>query len=251
MLVGALARDLCLPAASRTESRKTDDADLAMLVEDWTTLDVYLERCEPEFEIDRAELRMRHRGTGIPVDVAPCGALEDPPGSLRLRKSIRVLNMRGIAEAFETATPIPIGVNELLVPTPSAFAVLKLLSFHDRRAHRDLRDLGYVARRAPVDDGAIFSDDALVEGFADGSIVEPDVPTWQLGRAIAATFSAEAVAAFARGLTSLADEEPLIRAQLVIEDGTPLLDPDDLVASADRLVRVLLTAVEITRHEGE
>ena len=239
LLVGAIARDLCLPPARRSEARQTDDADIALLLDEWATLDAFLVRCEQVFVIDRAELRMRHRETGIPIGVAPCGEVESPPGVLRLRNSARVLDFTGVSESFAHARAESVGQGRVLIPSPSSFVLLKLFSFLDRRAHRDLRDLGHVARRAPVNEDEIFGDAALVDGLASGYIEEPDLPVWQLGRAVRARFSAATADAFVGALERLASESPYIRAQLVIEGGVPIVEADKRVTEADRLLRLL------------
>ena len=242
LLVGALARDLCLSEAPTTGTRKTDDADLALMLDDWSELDTFFERCEPAFRVDRSNMRLRHRSTGIPVDVAPCGSIEEPRGRLRLRRSRRDLNLVGLAEAFDTASEVRVGDHGLLVPSPGAFVLLKLLSFHDRRAHRDLSDFGYVARRAPREDEAVWGDARLMEEFAEGRLTDADVHVWQLGVNISSTFSPEAVAAFREGLRLLESEEPFIRTLLTVEDGRSVFAPDERVAEADRLLQTLLVA---------
>ena len=99
LLVGAFARTLCLPESVRGPARKTRDAE---------------------------------------IDVVPCGDIERPPGSLPLRRTTRILNTTGLSEAFATARVEDVGGLSLLVPRPEAFVLLKLLSFLDRRAPRDL-----------------------------------------------------------------------------------------------------------------
>jgi predicted nucleotidyltransferase len=154
LLVGAFARTLCLPSSVRGPARKTRDADVAVRMMDWSAFDALLSACEPAFSIDRSELRLRHVLTGVRIDVVPCGAIEQPPGSLPLRRTTRVLNTTGLTEAFSTARSELIGGQSLLVPRPEAFVLLKLLSFLDRRAPRDLRDAGYVLARYPIDEAA-------------------------------------------------------------------------------------------------
>ena len=123
--------------------------------------DAFLSACHPDFEVNRTELRLRHVQTGVKIDVVPCGAIERPPGSLPLRRTTRVLNTTGLSEAFSTARVEDVSGLSLLVPRPEAFVLLKLLSFLDRRAPRDLRDTGYVLHRYPVDEGPADGPDIL------------------------------------------------------------------------------------------
>jgi predicted nucleotidyltransferase len=48
MLVGAFARELCLPAPVRVSSRKTRDADLVVQIDTWSHLYEYFAACDTE-----------------------------------------------------------------------------------------------------------------------------------------------------------------------------------------------------------
>lgn len=238
LLVGAWARDLCLPAERRGPERQTSDVDLTVVFEDWTAVDALFESCRTRFEDHREELFLRHRPTQVKVDVVPCGGIETPTGRLVLRASTRVLNTVGLAEAFASAGSLEIGRHCLAVPTPSAYILFKLLSFLDRRAPRDLRDLGYVVRRAPVDEERVWSDTEVLDQLADGRLTLDDMSAWQLGRGVARQFSEATTRAFARSLVTLAGESDTVRTLLV---DAP--DPDERVAAADRLLEVLTSSV--------
>lgn len=85
---------------------------------------------------------MHHRATGLRVDIAPCGPIEAPPGTLQLRGSDRKLNTTGLVECFQLAHHLDPALAEVLVPPPAGLLVLKLFAFLDRRERRHLRDLG-------------------------------------------------------------------------------------------------------------
>lgn len=237
LLVGAWARDLCLPAPRRGTARQTSDVDLAVALDDWSAVDAFFDACAGRFEDRRKDLFLRHKRTAVKIDVVPCGGIEAPPGALALRASTRVLNTVGLLEAFHSARPLEIEGFTLLVPSPSAYVLLKLLSFLDRRAHKDLQDLGYVVKHAPVDEEQIWSDEAVMDGFASRRLTLDDMAAWQLGRGIAKTFSPPTTQKFAEAVVRLAAEGEGIRVQLVDHK-----DPDERIATADRMLWVLSEA---------
>lgn len=242
LLVGAFARTLCLPESVRGPARKTRDADVAVQMEDWSAFDDFLSACPPTFTVDRTELRLGHAQTGVKIDVVPCGAIERPLGSLPLRRTTRILNTTGLSEAFSTARVEVVGGLSLLVPRPEAFVLLKLLSFLDRRAPRDLRDAGYVLHRYPADEDAVWEDAMIMAGFADESLAWEDLGVWQLGRALTETFQPSTVAVFLAALERLTLEPDATRALLVQEDGIDRLEPDARLLTADRIFDVLRRA---------
>ena len=208
-------------------------------------MDAVFDACVGRFAERRRELFLRHRSTGVKVDVVPCGRIEAPPGSLALRASTRVLNTAGLAEAFRSARPLDVDGFTVHVPTPSAYVLLKLLSFLDRRAPRDLRDLGHVVRRAPVDEERIWSDDEVLNGLADGRFDARRHGCWQLGRDVAQSFSASTTRIFVDALVSLTTEADAVRTLLVDKS-----DPDERVEAADRLISVLKTAASERSSTG-
>lgn len=239
LLVGAYARDLCLgPTSSPT--RGTNDADFAVLLKSWEHVDAFFSNCVELFrDIDRAELKMYHRATGLKVDIVPCGPIEEPPGTLALRGSVRRFNTVGLAECFEVGTRLDPAVPEVLVPPPAGFLVLKLFAFTDRRERRDLRDLGHVLTKFPIDEDLVWADEQLMTAFADGSLTYEDVRFWQVGRDIAAKFTAETVAHVVAALDRLLQEKPDLRT-LVVEHVA--VDPDERVDRADRALKALRNA---------
>jgi predicted nucleotidyltransferase len=237
LLVGAWARDLCLPSDRRGDARHTNDVDLVVALDDWKTVDAFFDACAERFDDHRQELFLRHRLTSVKVDVVPCGGIEAPPGCLPLRASRRILNTVGLLEAFASASPLPLERFTLHVPSPSAYVLIKLLSFLDRRAPKDLRDLAYVVKRAPIEEERIWSDEVVMDGFAEGRLTLDDMAAWQIGRGIGETFSPTTTRQFAQALDALAAEAEAIRGLLVEKT-----DPDERIRAADRTIHVLQEA---------
>jgi predicted nucleotidyltransferase len=190
--------------------------------------------------VQRQDLYMRHRKGGAKVDVVPCGPVEDPPGNIQIPGSTRHLNTAGLTQAFGSARVLDLGGPSLLVPTPAAFVLVKSLAFLDRRARHDLSDLGSVLCRFPVDEEAIWSSEAVMEGFRTQTLQWEDLPAWFLGRSLAETFSAEVVAAFRHALDQLAAETSSLRALLIDSPASF----EERVARADRQFEVLRRALD-------
>ena len=245
LLVGAYARDRCLDTTAT--SRGTRDVDFAVMLNSWGDVDAFFKSCDGAFrDADVADLKMYHRATGVKVDVVPCGQVESPPGTLALRESTRRLNTLGLAECFELARPLHADCPHVLVPPPEGFLLLKLFAFADRRAPRDLRDVGYVLHRFPVDRNSVWVDSQLMSAFDDGTLDYDDLVYWTAGRAIATAFSGAAVSRLVEVVDALLRERPFDRVLLV--DGIVGLDADARLTRADRSLAVLHRALAAERQ---
>ena len=78
--------------------------------------------------------------------------------------------------------------------------------------------------------------------FEAGTLVwEPrDIGPWQAGRAIAASFSRDAVAAFRDAVLHVASCDPPVRTYIV--EGANVA-PDERLATADRVLATILDAI--------
>ncbi len=240
LLVGAYARDLCL-GSTNGSTRATNDADFAVILKSWDRVDAFFSACLGPFrDVDRAELKMYHRDSGLKVDLIPCGEIEAPPGTLVLRGSVRTLNVVGLLECFDHGVCLDPQISEVLVPPPAGFLILKLLAFIDRRERRDLRDFGWVLGGFPVDGDRIWTDERLMEAFADSTLTYDDVPHWLAGRDMVAKFAPDTVTRFVAALDSLLQERAELRSLVV--DHMAGLVADERVDRADRALRVLREA---------
>jgi predicted nucleotidyltransferase len=110
-LMGAAARDLMLVYAHNIPpSRKTEDVDFAVSVPDWPTFETlraalpgsghFSERSE------KAIHKLRHKATGLPLDIVPFGGIENPDSTISWPPEHHtVFDCFGAREAFGVGIP--------------------------------------------------------------------------------------------------------------------------------------------------
>lgn len=137
VLAGATARDILMwhlhdikaPVATR-------DVDVAVCAVSWEQQKFLFKRSPDDYEIE--------------LDVVPFGQIEGPPGEIHWPPGGDiVMTVLGFQEAVDTAEPVDIG-EDLVVPvvTLSAFVLLKLFAWKDRRLQKntDAGDVLFVLR---------------------------------------------------------------------------------------------------------
>jgi predicted nucleotidyltransferase len=148
-LIGAAARDLMLQHAHNiAPSRKTEDVDFAVSVSDW-----------PIFETLRTALlgsghfsersknaihKLRHKATGLPLDIVPFGGIENPDRTISWPPDHHtVFDCFGAREAFKGSIPVQLPNNVTLrVASIPALALLKITAWQDRKHSHPGRDAG-------------------------------------------------------------------------------------------------------------
>lgn len=148
-LMGAAARDLMLQHAHNiAPSRRTEDVHFAVSVPDW-----------PSFETPRAALlgsghfserfehaihKLRHKATGLPLDIVPFGGIENPDRTISWPPDHHtVFNCFGAREAFDVSIPVQLPNHVTLrVPSIPALAPLKITAWEDRKHSHPGRDAG-------------------------------------------------------------------------------------------------------------
>lgn len=143
LIVGAFARDLHLVYAySVPVQRQTEDIDLALAVEDWTTFERVRMAllASGTFAETKSYHRLRHGA--LPIDLVPFGTLETtyrtivwPP------EGETVMDVFGFREAQQTAIDVllPNDVQTKVVTLP-ALALLKLVCWQDRHLRSPKKD---------------------------------------------------------------------------------------------------------------
>ncbi|HMV69052.1 MAG TPA: nucleotidyl transferase AbiEii/AbiGii toxin family protein [Myxococcota bacterium] len=244
LLVGAHARDACLPRGVQPP-RRTTDVDMAVLLSRPSSeedIQTFLKRCESRFDETQHPLRLRHRTTGVPVDVLVCGEVADVDHMDDRHTSMVDLDVGTLRHCFERSEAESA---DPTLPTPPLpiFVLLKLVAWRDRRLRTDLADIGYVLRHHRPEQEP-FDDDDFTGMCAREELGLEDHPCWVVGRDLAEDLPA---AGRRRLLDALSDLE---RARLETRAALAeylKLSPDDRLVWSDRMLRVLLFA---TRVEG-
>lgn len=138
LVVGATCRDVLHAAMGHTfEVRATNDVDLGIAVGDWTVSD----RIEAKYERVGSN-GIRYRIAGLPVDVMPFGAVEDPDGISSPAARGEDLIVFGFHDVFERATDLSLPDGPVVrLPHPAGYAALKMRAWIDRGENKDAKDL--------------------------------------------------------------------------------------------------------------
>ena len=148
-LIGAAARDLMLQHAHNiAPSRKTADVDFAVSVSDWTIFETLrtalLGSGDFSERSKNAIHKLRHKATGLPLDIVPFGGIENPDRTISWPPDHHtVFDCFGAREAFKGSIPVQLPNNVTLrVASIPALALLKITAWEDRKHSHPGRDAG-------------------------------------------------------------------------------------------------------------
>ncbi|UUV34998.1 nucleotidyl transferase AbiEii/AbiGii toxin family protein [Amycolatopsis roodepoortensis] len=140
LVVGATARTiLSIGLVGGPPERATQDIDIAAAMGTWDDFEHFVSRLERHGRSVHSFLV-----EGVEVDVLPYGGIEDEDRTVLWPDDHR-MNVRGLREAVASAESVLLPGGVLIkVPAVPALALLKLLTWRDRRATttRDAVDLG-------------------------------------------------------------------------------------------------------------
>lgn len=147
--MGAAARDLMLQHTHNiATSRKTEDVDFAVSVSDWPifeTLRIALLGSGHFSERSKKAIhKLRHKATGLPLDIVPFGGIENPDRTISWPPDHHtVFDCFGAREAFKATIPVQLPNNVTLrVASIPALALLKITAWKDRKRSHPGRDAG-------------------------------------------------------------------------------------------------------------
>lgn len=148
-VIGATARDITLHYAYEVDvPRMTEDVDFSVMASDWdafTKLQASLIGSRAFAERGGVAIhKLRHVGTGLPVDVVPFGGIERPDRTIAWPpEHAEVFDCFGLREALATSVmAILPGGTSVRVPSIPALATLKLTAWRDRKHTHPGRDAG-------------------------------------------------------------------------------------------------------------
>lgn len=148
-LIGAAARDLMLQHAHDIAPfRKTEDVDFAVSVSGWTIFarlrTALLDSGHFSERSEKAIHKLRHKASGLPLDIVPFGGIENPDRTIRWPPDHHTLfDCFGAREAFEVSIHVQLP-NEVTLRVASipALALLKITAWEDRKHSHPGRDAG-------------------------------------------------------------------------------------------------------------
>jgi predicted nucleotidyltransferase len=148
-LMGAAARDLMLQHAHNiAPSRLTEDVDFAVSVPNWTSFEslrtALLSSDQFSGNPSPAIHKLRHKATGLPLDIVPFGGIENTDRTISWPPDHHtVFDCFGAREAFEASIPLQLPNNVTLrVASIPALALLKITAWQDRKHSHPGRDAG-------------------------------------------------------------------------------------------------------------
>ncbi|RUT07690.1 hypothetical protein DSM106972_019500 [Dulcicalothrix desertica PCC 7102] len=160
MLVGAGARVLVFDNQLKIPGRGTFDLDFAIQVNNWLDFQAFsramTEGLSPLFKATKVSHKFIHISTDTEVDIVPFGTIGQPNQQIEWSDGNQ-MNILGLDEAFATAEARKIEEVEFKVINISAFLVLKLFAWNDRKAKKDLEDIYFILEKYN-DDERVFSE---------------------------------------------------------------------------------------------
>ncbi|MBW4510312.1 MAG: nucleotidyl transferase AbiEii/AbiGii toxin family protein [Scytonematopsis contorta HA4267-MV1] len=188
LIVGAGARILVFDSQFQISGRETIDLDFAVKVNSWSDFQALsmemTQGVNSRFQATRTPHKFIHISTGIEVDIVPFGAIGQPNQKIQWSDGNQ-MNIVGFDEAFLTAESRRIEEVEFKVINISAFLVLKLLAWNDRKANKDLEDVYFILEKYN-DDERVFTE--LLDELSQEVIKYDDASAFLLGRNIQKTF---------------------------------------------------------------
>jgi predicted nucleotidyltransferase len=142
MIVGASCRDILQSALDHDfDLRATGDIDLGLAVANWAAYDELIQALPVA-----GKTGIRYQVAGVPADLMPFGAVEDPPGMVTPAARREPMSVWGFAEVFEAALPFVLpGAGAVRIPTVAGYAALKLVAWLDRSAYGEYKDASDLA----------------------------------------------------------------------------------------------------------
>jgi predicted nucleotidyltransferase len=163
-MVGAVARDIHLSADPNSVAlRKTNDVDLAILVNDdvqFKQLKQALEETGHFSQHPTENIKLYYKNA-IEVDLLPFGGIEQADRNVRLTDPLFVLNMPGFSEIYPSVKDMVVSEDlSVKVCTMEGIILLKLISNDDRpQRTKDITDIEHIIRvYFDLYDGSIYDE---------------------------------------------------------------------------------------------
>lgn len=148
-IVGAFARDLILQFAYNIQThRATNDIDFGIRVERWEQLEGLISALigSGNFRKDSRQKQRLIYKESVPVDIVPFGQIEDASGSISWPPDYEIeMSALGFNEAYTDSITVLVANDvEVAVSSLAGLCLMKLVSWKERRANKDVSDLALI-----------------------------------------------------------------------------------------------------------
>jgi predicted nucleotidyltransferase len=223
MVVGAVAIRTRVPPDARLMASR--EPDLAIALPSSEALERVYSAVVPSFEVSRVGVRLVHQLTRVPFDLVPFGDVETEPGVVVVNG--RTLNVLAFREAWTHAQVVEVGACRIRIPTAAFLVVLKLASWSDRGAGKDIADVERLLRALPDPGDAPWSDALLMDHMAARRTHLGDLPVWSAMRELRRHLRPDALARVRTIVDRLAGADFHVRAEMRELVGPGTDDPDE------------------------
>ncbi len=232
LLVGAGARILIFDRRYNVEGRATTDLDFAVLVDSWSdyqSLSAEMTHgTNPCFRATDIPHKFIHIQTGTEVDIVPFGPIGQPNQQIQWSNGNQ-MSLLGLDEALSSAEVLTMEGTKFNVVNTTAFLVLKLIAWNDRKASKDLEDIYFILDK--------YEDDRIYEELADelsqGLIEFEQAAAFLLGRDIQKTFNETTIIELNKILSQILQNSNTLFPQLI----SYTFDAEEWDAKFDLIVR--------------
>jgi predicted nucleotidyltransferase len=254
IVIGATARDLVFESAFDIRVRRlTKDIDFGIQVAAWVEYDSVMSALllSKKFTKDAKQKQRFLHHTGRQIDIVPFGGIEHPVGSISWPPDQDVeMSTIGFKEAFQHAIFLRLRPDpEMIIKvcSPSGLAVLKIISWYDRKnttaGSADAQDLAFLMRHYADVDAIHPAEQEGIRDVPDDEMDYERMSAWLLGRHIASITDAPARERILEILTSETYEKGELRLATMMASEDMPFEFDDTRDTYLRLLRSLTKGI--------
>ncbi|HLO84802.1 MAG TPA: nucleotidyl transferase AbiEii/AbiGii toxin family protein [Nostocaceae cyanobacterium] len=233
LLIGAQSRILIFDNQYQIDGRATTDYDVVVKLDSWEKYNILVSQMtegeEAKFKKSRIIHKFIHIETNLEVDIVPFGEISNENQEI-VWPDGNQMSILGLEEAFENSQITKIDNIEIRVPTLPSFVALKLLSWNERKANKDLSDIVLVLQNCPENE-RVF--DELTDELIEGKFEFDEAVTVLLGRDIRQVFQDKTL----NKLNEIVEYIIVKQNQFLPQFVSKNLDPEEWDAAFEKLVK--------------
>jgi predicted nucleotidyltransferase len=148
-MIGATAREAILGYKFGIKGPATRDLDFGVLTSSWKDFEELTDSLTSTGKFQKVKNAFHKLSSDLyelKIDIIPFGKIENPRGKIRWDYGLE-MTVSGFSEAYEDAWKVKFAEKLIVdVVSPLGLALLKLISWNDRKANRDAGDFWRVAK---------------------------------------------------------------------------------------------------------